>query len=322
MAQTLIDEPYLFLGLSSIDEPNILFSIFVPIMIYNADKDKAKILSDNKGKAGIYRWTHKESGKIYIGSAFDLSERIYQYFSLSKLKRVNNHIYNALISHTHSAFSLSILEYIEIANLSKESARKLILEREQFYLDFIFLEDKPNTYNILKVAGSLLGYNHSDKTKTFLSEAFSGENNPMFGKTHSSETKQKMSEAHQGKVKSAEIRAKMSQAKSGDNHPRGMLGKSHSAESLAKMSEAKKGITKSEEHKTKISEALSEKKNASKMVYVYEFNSKTKETILFKELSSCAEAAKFFDCTTRSISNYLDKNKLYKKEWILSSTMK
>ena len=45
------------------------------------------------------------------------------------------YICNAIITHTHSAFSLFIFEYINIENLSKEDARKLILSREQYYLD-------------------------------------------------------------------------------------------------------------------------------------------------------------------------------------------
>jgi hypothetical protein len=39
------------------------------IIYFNAESDKSQILSDNKGKAGIYQWTHLESNKIYIGSA-------------------------------------------------------------------------------------------------------------------------------------------------------------------------------------------------------------------------------------------------------------
>jgi len=43
-------------------------------MIYsNADIDKFKILSDLFGRAGVYQWTHIESGKVYVGSAVDLS---------------------------------------------------------------------------------------------------------------------------------------------------------------------------------------------------------------------------------------------------------
>ena len=78
-----------------------------------------------------------------------------------------------------------------------------------------------------------------------------------------------------------------------------MFGKSHSAETLELMSLAK-----------------------SKMVFVYSFNLETKVTILDKSFNTCAEAAKYFNCTTRSISNYLDKDKLFRKNLILSSTMK
>jgi len=47
---------------------------FVAIIVYsNANTDKLKILSDNKGRAGIYMWTQNESGKRCIGSAFDMS---------------------------------------------------------------------------------------------------------------------------------------------------------------------------------------------------------------------------------------------------------
>lgn len=53
----------------------------LPVIVYtNADPEKTRILSDNKGKAGIYQWKHKESGKIYIGSAEDLSRRLSPYF--------------------------------------------------------------------------------------------------------------------------------------------------------------------------------------------------------------------------------------------------
>lgn len=58
------------------------------------------------------------------------------------------YIYNALKHHVYSAFSLWILEYIDISNLSKEEVRKLILERENYYLKTF-----TPTYNISKIAG-------------------------------------------------------------------------------------------------------------------------------------------------------------------------
>jgi group I intron endonuclease len=188
-----------------------------PIMIYsNADTDKLRILSDNKNKAGIYQWQHVESGKIYVGSAFDLSKRVSNYYSIGYLARFKtSHIHNALLHHGYSAFSLTIFEFVDISNLPKEKARKLILEREQFHIDSLGPE-----YNINPIAGSRLGSKASAETKALIS----GDNHPrgMLGKTHSEET-----------------RVKISKALSGDNHPR--YGKLHLAGTVAKISAAKGG---------------------------------------------------------------------------------
>jgi group I intron endonuclease len=127
-------------------------------MIYhNADVNKLQILSDNKEKAGIYMWTQNESDKRYIGSVVDLSKRLFNYYSIAYLTRFKSmYINNALLHHGYSEFSLSILEFIDITNLSSglgpEDASKLILEREQYFLDSLSPE-----YNILKIAGSRLG---------------------------------------------------------------------------------------------------------------------------------------------------------------------
>lgn len=149
-------------GSSFIEQSNILLSL-IPIVVYsNADIDKSIILNDNKGKAGIYQWTHLESGKIYIGSATDLSVRLKGYNNKNYLSKVkgNSYIYNAILEHDYSLFSLSILEFIDITNLSQGEARKLILSREQYYLDESFTRGD-SSYNLLKIAGSSLGYRHS-----------------------------------------------------------------------------------------------------------------------------------------------------------------
>ena len=55
----------------------------VPVKSYsNTDTVKFYTLRDNKAKAGIYRLTHKVSGKSYIGSAKNLKSRITYYFSV------------------------------------------------------------------------------------------------------------------------------------------------------------------------------------------------------------------------------------------------
>jgi group I intron endonuclease len=192
----------------------------VVIVYSNAETDKSKNLTDTKDKTGIYQWIHIESNKRYVGSVVDLSKRLMYYYNKSFLNRDKNmYICNVIIYHTHSAFSLSILEYINIKNLSKDQARKLILSREQYYLDT--LEPK---YNILKVAENSLGYKHFERTLAKISKALTGENNPMYGKI-------------------------------GEKNP--MFGRT--PDTLVKMSEAKKGTNCSVETKTKISEALLKK---------------------------------------------------------------
>lgn len=146
----------------------------VKIVYENAETDKSTILLDSKGKAGIYQWTHKESGKIYIGSAADLYKRFTTYYSLLHLRRSDNYIARALLLHKHSSFSLSILEIIDISGLSKENARKVIMEREQYYLD-LFFKSEVAMYNILKIAGSPLGYKHTEEALAKMS----GENHPL-----------------------------------------------------------------------------------------------------------------------------------------------
>lgn len=54
----------------------------------------------------------------------------------------------------------------------------------------IFSVNGPNTYNILKEAGSRLGSKHSPETITKIS----GENNSFFDKTHSADILAKMTE--------------------------------------------------------------------------------------------------------------------------------
>jgi group I intron endonuclease len=126
-----------------------------PVISYaNADTQKQEILNANSGKTGIYRWTHSISGKSYVGSAIDLSLRLKNYYNLSYLEsetnKNNSMIYRALIKYGYSSFKLDILEYCDPS---------VLIEREQYYLDNL----EPS-YNILKIAGSLSGFKHSEAT--------------------------------------------------------------------------------------------------------------------------------------------------------------
>ena len=123
------------------------------ITFSNADSQKVEIIKEIKGKAGIYRWINNKTGKCYVGSAVDLTKRIYKYYSLAHIMVQSKHsiICKSLIKYDYGSFSFEILEYCN---------KKEVLIREQYYLDLL----KPE-YNILKRAGSILGYLHTEEAK-------------------------------------------------------------------------------------------------------------------------------------------------------------
>jgi GIY-YIG catalytic domain len=152
----------------------------VPVFTYlNADSDKLSIINDNKGKSpsggfilplggksGIYQWVHKKTGKSYVGSAQDIGRRLRLYYIINHLtKNSGMYINRVLLKDGYASFSLYVLEYCDEKNLIK---------REQYYLDTL----KPE-YNILKIAGSPLGYKHTKESLVKMSISKAGEKNPI-----------------------------------------------------------------------------------------------------------------------------------------------
>lgn len=116
----------------------------------NADLNKEEIIKENRNKSGIYRWTNLNTGFIYIGSSVNLAKRLNYYYNYSCLTKQNMVIYKAILKYGYSNFKLDILEYC---------APEECVKREQYYLDLL----KPE-YNLLKTAGSSLGYKHTEET--------------------------------------------------------------------------------------------------------------------------------------------------------------
>ncbi len=132
----------------------------IPAVVYeNADLQKDQIFEENNKKSGIYRWINKINGKTYIGSAINIPKRLYQYYSKKNmetyLKKRKSAIYSAILKHGISNFKLEILKYC---------SRAQCIKGEQYYIDLL----KPE-YNILKIAGSLLGFKHSDESRAKMS---------------------------------------------------------------------------------------------------------------------------------------------------------
>jgi group I intron endonuclease len=182
-------------------------SSLTPVVIYSdLNNEKAKLLKDNNNKAGIYRWRNKINGKTYIGSSINLTKRFYKYISLNNIQKIKTPIYGALLKYGIENFTLEILEYCD---------EDSVINREQYYLDTLSPE-----YNILKIAGSSLGFKHSEKTLEFFKtyrvveeETKKNLSQAATGRVLSEEVKDKISKAHIGKVLSEETKTKISKAR-------------------------------------------------------------------------------------------------------------
>lgn len=193
----------LFLQIKKGSNPYSTSSNIEPIKKYNnCEINKTLIFQENKNKSLIYRWKNNINGKTYIGSTTNFSSRFYKYYSLKHILKYKTPIHNALIKYGYSNFTLEILEYCEEINT---------IFREQCYLDIL----KPE-YNILKTAGSLLGFKHSEETlEKFKNREVSDitKNNLSLaatGRVLTEEEREKISISRLGKSLSPETRSKIS----------------------------------------------------------------------------------------------------------------
>lgn len=88
----------------------------------------------------------------------------------------------------------------------------------------------------------MYGKKHTEDSRKKISDALSGEGHPLYGKHHPISTIEKMSKTKTGKVCSAEHKAHIGDSKRGENNP--WFGKTRPQETRKRMSEAQKGKTK------------------------------------------------------------------------------
>jgi len=144
---------------------------------------QSQLLADNRGKAGVYMWTNLINGNTYIGSSVNLSPRLLKYLNENALRKNKMLISLAILKYNIVNFSLDILEYCSSKN---------VIQREQYYLDTY----KP-IYNILKIAGSSLGYVHNETSLAKMSLRIVSEAtlNKMKERKQSEQTKDKIRKA-------------------------------------------------------------------------------------------------------------------------------
>jgi group I intron endonuclease len=121
-----------------------------------------------------------------------------------------------------------------------------------------------------------------------------------------------------GRTHSAETKAAISEAMSGENHP--YYGKSHSPETKAAMSEAHKGKTLSSETPRKgggaaISDAMKGNTNRALSVYVYD-----SENVLVDSFPTYTAAAEFLGVTQGRVSQLVKSGGRTQKGYRVTTT--
>lgn len=172
-------------------------------------------MKDNSNtNCGIYQIVNLvpniETGvcKVYIGSSINLKDRKYRHFlHLKEGKHCNKFLQRAYDkikyeygeNEVKNKFKFETIEYIEKYKDIKE-LKKIILQREQFYLNTYILEeaiDFTKCYNLLPTAGSNLGTKFSKEFKEKISRSlkkyYKNNTNIKKGIKHTKEEKEKIS---------------------------------------------------------------------------------------------------------------------------------
>lgn len=180
----------------------------------------------NPNDIGIYCFYCIENKKLYIGSSECLKHRISQHKSMLRGNyHNNNYLQNAWNKYGENSFKIFTIE-----NCDKE---KLLAREKLFIYNLNALI--PNGFNISSdTIAPMSGLKHTKETLKKLSEAASGNKNPMFGRQRTSEEKAIMSVNRKAAVtqKHRDLLSKLASKKTGDKNP--FFGKKHSLESKLK----------------------------------------------------------------------------------------
>ena len=238
-------------------------------------------------KQGIYKITNKVDGKFYYGSASkNFKIRWSDHINDLKAKRHGNRLMqDAWNKYGEGCFKFEIIEIIERGNLTKKRFKKILLAKEQNYIDKYF-DGGSFCYNLCPNANNALGTKRTEESRRNISIGRAGKglsntnklgkkeskatrlrksiwhkgrplslehrksiSNGQLGRKHSKETREKMRRAKIGKKNSIESRKKQSKSNMGKNNP--MYGRKHSKETKRKISKALKKSNKEKKNERK-----------------------------------------------------------------------
>lgn len=194
---------------------------------------------------GIYQITNLHNGKAYVGSAVSFRKRWKEH--LRQLTNGNHH--SAVMQRAWNKYGEGAFEFKKLLVCAKDD----LLWFEQRAIDAL----KP-AYNICKIAGSVLGYRHTDEAKAAAAQRATG-NTHRRGRKEPKEVCERISAGRKGKgvgrVFDAATREKIAAAQRGrkqteeqKEHLRRLnTGKKQSPETIEKRMRKLRGRTRSPE---------------------------------------------------------------------------
>lgn len=229
---------------------------------------KVNSIYDFPRMPGIYKFTNKINGKVYIGETEDFKTRMSGYRCAYKNKNIIHLISRAITKYGIEGFHYEILELFP-HGVSKEVS----LDREEFWIRIYNSTDKTIGYNITK-----RGRNRK-------------------GVVLSKEVRERMSRSNLGKKLSQETCIRMSLSNRGENHWSSRLGnKKHPAF----------GVKFSKERSEKIRQSLTAVLKDASRKRINQIDPRTGEVIkTFESICSAAKEVNGHKRKYHGISNIL-----------------
>lgn len=175
----------------------------------------------------VYKITNIKNNKIYIGKTNDLEKRWYNHVYDALVKNEQTYFYNAIRKYGANIFKIEIIEECD--------SEILALDKEKYWIATFNCRDRKIGYNMTDGGDGVSGLIHTEKskdkqrqkmlgrklteehkikisignkgktqtevTKQKISQANSGENNGMYGKTVSDETREKQSQFQSTRIR-------------------------------------------------------------------------------------------------------------------------
>lgn len=234
--------------------------------------------------ACIYKITCLPTGKVYIGSAFNLKRRWKEHqYHLRRKTHHNIYLQNAWDKYGENTFLFEVIE---------ECEKEILVGREQFWVNQYQSANPDLGFNIASVISApMAGRQHSAETRSKISIAQKGVPAPQRSRVRPPEEIEKVAATQRGRKRPPEIGLKISASKKGkplterqiagikttaaalrgkplsathrasiSRGHQGKKGKPHTAESRAKMSSAQK-------NRGPVSEGTRTKMSAARKAY-------------------------------------------------------